>query len=123
MNKLEYSLSELVSSLQAMEGIVTGGHAILNLKKASTSRPRPKGKGSRKKKDSKVQVGGPNPTVGKKAKKGKKRNNGKQKGKCFHCGVPGHWKRNCPDYLATGNQGMIESHVIEVSFLTDTSNS
>ena len=51
-----------------------------------------------------------------------KRADGKQKGKCFHYGVPRHWKRNCPDYLATRNQGMIESHVIEVSYLTDISN-
>ena len=89
MNKLGYSLSELVSSLQAMEEIVTGGHGVLNLEKASSSRPRPKGRGRRNKKDSN-QIGAPNPTVGKKAKKGKKKANGKQKRKYFHCGVPGH---------------------------------
>ena len=60
--------------------------------------------------------------LGKMAKKDKKKANGKQKGKCFHCGVTGHWKRNYLDYLATRNQGMIESHVIELSFLTDASN-
>ena len=63
-------MSELVSSLQAMEGIVTGGHGVLNLEKAFSSRPRPKGRGRRNKKDSKVQVGGPNPTVGKKGQEG-----------------------------------------------------
>ena len=60
-----------------MEGIVTGGHGVLNLEKASSSRPRPKGRGRKNKKDSKVQVGGPNPTVGKNSKKGKKKGNGK----------------------------------------------
>ena len=27
------------------------------------------------------------------------RNNGDDKGACFHCGVKEHWKRNCKKYL------------------------
>ena len=34
--------------------------------------------------------------------KGKKNNpkDKKPKGKCFHCAVEGHWKRNCNKYLS-----------------------
>ena len=54
--------------------------------------------------------------------RGRGREGGCGRGKCFYCGEKGHWKRNCPEYLARRVQGMIESHVIEVSFITDTSN-
>ncbi|PON83885.1 Zinc finger, CCHC-type, partial [Trema orientale] len=39
-------------------------------------------------------------TAPKKISPNKKRNTKNAKGKCFHCGVKGHWKRNYPDYLA-----------------------
>ena len=39
------------------------------------------------------------------------------KGKYFHCGMTGHWKRNCSDLLSRERtSGMIESLVSEVSF-------
>ncbi|MBT1595280.1 zinc finger domain-containing protein, partial [Klebsiella pneumoniae] len=27
------------------------------------------------------------------------------KGKCFHCGKTGHWRRNCKEYLASLKKG------------------
>ena len=54
--------------------------------------------------------------------KGKGKKDGKGKGNCFQCGELGHWKRNYLDFLATKVQSMIESQVVEVIFITDTSN-
>ena len=49
-------------------------------------------------------------------------NNPKPRGKCFHCGIKGNWKRNCPNYLAQKmNSDVTESIVIEVSFIVGTS--
>ncbi|GFS42025.1 hypothetical protein Acr_00g0077790 [Actinidia rufa] len=39
------------------------------------------------------------------------------KGKCFHYGKDGHWKRNCPTFIASKKQGMIESLVAETCFV------
>ena len=67
---------------------------------------------------------GPVPKIAKSKGKGKEKGkvSGRSRGKCFYCGEKGQWKRNCLEYLATRVQGMIESHVIEVSFITDTLN-
>ena len=50
-------------------------------------------------------------------------NDPKSKRKCFHYGGAGHWKMNCPNYLAQKkNLGIIESLIIKVSFIEGTSN-
>jgi len=70
----------------------------------------------------------PNPNVrkgkgkGKVRGKGKKNSNDKENDECFHCGKLGHWKRKYPDYLATKKRGIIESLIIEVSYIDSTSN-
>ena len=49
-------------------------------------------------------------------------NDSKPKGKCFH--YEGNQKMNCPNYLAQKmDSGVIESLVIEVSFIEGTLNS
>ena len=54
-----------------------------------------------------------------------KKNNSKDKspkGKCFHCGVDGHWKRNCAKYLSElkkKNKGKYDLLVLEACLVED----
>ena len=47
--------------------------------------------------------------------------------KCFYCKGTGHWKRNCPKYLAVKkdgkvNKAILDIHVIDVYFTSVYSN-
>ena len=61
-------------------------------------------------------------TPGKKPKAGPKLET-----ECFHCKGTGHWKQNCPKYLADKkdgkmNEGICDIHVIDV-YLTNARSS
>ncbi|XP_050245972.1 uncharacterized protein LOC126693971 [Quercus robur] len=104
MNKKIYSLSELMNELVAAEGILGTSSVNANMAEDFTSQPKSKGKGKKKKK--------------KKKKKDFTKQDGKQialwvvdkgkkiKGKCFHSGEKGHWKRNFPKFKAANNKGV-----------------
>jgi hypothetical protein len=102
MNKNEYTLAKLMNELIAAENILKS-KVIVNYACASCIGP----KGS--KKHLKL-VGKPDV---KKLKKVGKWAKGKNSGKCHHCDKLGHWKKECPRYLASIGQGNVSSFLVE----------
>ena len=82
--------------------------------------------GRTNKKKKKKTTGGSGAQPNKRApKRGGKKDNSKDKdpkGKCFHCGVEGHWKRNCKKYLSglkNKKQSKYDLLVLEACFVED----
>ena len=100
MNKLQYNMTQLLNELQTFKAISKtrlkeGEENVAEHNPSSSS-----GRNNKKRKN--TQGGsGAHPNKGTKGK-GKKNNpkDKKHKGKCFHYGVEGHWKRNYNKYLS-----------------------
>ena len=86
MNKIDFILSKLLNTLHAANGII----------KCHFSFSKEKGKQKKKK-----VLSNPNKILNPlwEIGKGNKVNDPKTKRKCFHYGIVGHWKSNCPNYL------------------------
>ena len=108
MNKKIYSLSELMNELVVAEDILGTSSIDANMVETSTSQPKSKGKGKKKMKKDFTKQEDKQIALGV-ADKGKK-----LKGKCFHCGEKGHWKRNGPIFKADKNKGMKNTFLLEI---------
>ena len=117
INKKVCTLSELMNELVATEGILGTSNVNANMAEVSTSQPKSKGKGKKKKKKDFTKQ------VGKQIALGVSNKGKKIKGKCFHCGAKGHWKRNCSKFKPANNKDMKSPFLLEICLVQNPTDS
>src|SRR5918994_95761 len=110
-------IPELFMMMKSMKIEIKKEHQVLMINKTTSFKKRAKGKkGNFKKNDKQVAAQVKKPKSGPKLET-----------KCFYCKGTGHWKQNCPKYLADKkdgkvNKGIFDIHVIDVYFTSVYSN-
>src|SRR5215216_111138 len=117
MQGMDKTIPELFTMLKATEVEIKTEHQVLMVNKTNSFKKKGKGKKWNFKKNGKQVI-----TPRKKPKAGPK-----PETECFYSKGTGHWKRNCPKYLADKkdgkvNKGIFDIHVIDV-YLTNTRSS
>ena len=97
MQGMEKTIPELFTMLKVAEVEIEKEHQVLMVNKTTIFKKKGRGKKGNFKKNSK-QVA----TPGEKPKSGPKLET-----ECFYCKGTGHWKRNCPKYLADKKDGKV----------------
>ena len=120
INKKIYTFSEMMNELVAVKGILVTANIDTNMAEVFSSKPKSKCKGGRKKDFTKQE--GKQVALGV-ANKGKKKARDYTKGKYFHCGEKGHWKRNCPKFIADKNNGMMRLFLLETCLVHNPTDS
>src|SRR5215216_5022953 len=118
MHCMNKTLPELSSMLKTAEVEIKKEHQVLMVNKTTNFKKqgKPKNKGNFKKDGKKAAAPAKKPKAGPKPKT-----------ECFYCKGAGHWKRNCPKYLAdlkNGNikkKGIFDIHVIVVYLTSNRS--
>ena len=118
MQGMKKTLPELLSMLKTAEVEIKKEHQVLMINKTTSFKKGKKGKPKVNFKKGGKSVAAPEK---------KTRNGPKPETECFYCKGTGHWKRNCPKYLADKkagkvNKGICDIHVIDV-YLTSTRSS
>ena len=103
--------------LKAAEVEIKKEHQVLMVNKTTSFKKKGKGKKGNFKKNGKQVV----------AQVKKPKSGPKPETECFYCKQTGHWKRNCPKYLAVKkdgkvNKGICDIHVIDVYLTSVYSN-
>ena len=110
MQGITETIPKLFAMLKSAKVEIKKEHPVLMVNKTTSFKKKGKGNKGNFKKNGKQVV-----TPGKKPKAGPK-----PETECFYCKGSGHWKRNCPKYLAdkkAGNtKGICDIHVIDVYF-------
>ena len=117
MQGMDKTIPELFAMLKAAKVEIKKEHQVLMVNKTTSFKKRAKGqKGNFKKNGMQIAAQVKQPKSGPKPET-----------KCFYCKGTGHWKRNCPKYLADKkdgkvNEGIFDIQIIDVYFTSVRSN-
>ena len=117
MQGMMKTIPEIFMMMKSMKVEIKKEHQVLMINKTTSFKRRAKGKKGNFKKNDK-QVG---------AQVKKPKSGPKPETKCFYFKGTGHWKRNCPKYLADKKDGKVnisifDIHIIDVYFTSVYSN-